>query len=73
MWKDLNVECEFYIEDAYRNWQKHYWPGAHIGISSGEPNMSDYTLILSSPERDNSTIVFGGEIYTGWLTHWGEK
>jgi hypothetical protein len=35
MWKDLGVECEFYIEDASKNWKKHYWPGAHIGISSG--------------------------------------
>ena len=33
MWKQLNIECEFYHEDAYRYWTKHYWPGAHVGIS----------------------------------------
>jgi hypothetical protein len=30
-------------------------------------------LISQNKKIANDTLVFGGEIYTGWMTHWGEK
>ncbi len=36
MWIALGIDCEWYIEDAARNWRKHYQSGLHVGLSGGE-------------------------------------
>lgn len=70
MWKELGANSEFYYADAYENWKKQYWKGAHIGISGGISH-SKYHLAQISKLRSKDSLIFGGEIYSGWLTHWG--
>jgi hypothetical protein len=59
MWVDLGIESEFYYEEAFSNWQRHYWPDAHIGISGGRHN-EEYHSIQISHLRTNKSLVFGG-------------
>lgn len=33
----------------------------------------DFAVVDISEKREETSLVFGGEIYTGWLTHWGEE
>ena len=74
MWKDLKVECQFYYEDAAEFAHFHYWPGAAIGLSGA--TSPQYYLRLRHEQRKvftPNTFIFGGEIYTGWMTHWREE
>jgi beta-galactosidase len=29
--------------------------------------------LINKPNLEKDTLIFGGEIYTGWMTHWGER
>lgn len=40
---------------------------------SGGNHESDFQLIKLSKSIDENALVFGGEIYSGWMTHWGER
>jgi beta-galactosidase len=40
-----------------------------MGVNGGV-NEADYD---TAKKLDPSVFIFGGEIYTGWLTHWGES
>lgn len=69
MWDDLGVECAQYYVDVVSNIEKSHWKGANIGINNGiVQSQYDYARTI-----EKNGLIFGGEIYTGWLTHWGEK
>lgn len=40
----------------------------NVGLSGGTKD-SEYSYVRSVEKKGD---IFGGEIYTGWLTHWGE-
>lgn len=69
IWRDLGVECAQYYVDAIQNIDKCYWTGANIGINNGI-KQEEYDYV---EENYETAYVFGGEIYSGWLTHWYEK
>jgi beta-galactosidase len=70
IWYDLGVDCEFYIEDPGAFWDVSYWNGAHIGLSETS-SLLRYVDIELSPKRNKDSLVFGGEVYSGWFTEWG--
>lgn len=70
LWKSLGVEGEFYYEDPGELWENNYWPGAHIGLSESS-DILKYLNIELSPRRSKSSLIFGGEVYSGWFTDWG--
>lgn len=45
MWKDLDVDCEFYIEDPGQGWKTSYWPKAHVGMSTTAATLLRYVDI----------------------------
>jgi DNA-binding winged helix-turn-helix (wHTH) protein len=48
---------------------KCHWLGANIGINDA---ISDIQFqYIKTFERKGYSL--GGEVYSGWLTHWGEK
>ena len=52
-------------------WQKNYWPGAHIAVSQTS-GLLKYLQLDLSPKLHPDSYVFGGEVYAGWFTDWGE-
>lgn len=68
MWKELDVICPEYYVDWIINIRKSHWEGANIGLNDGKFQIEfDY---IRSFEKVG--MIFGGEIYSGWLTHWQE-
>lgn len=67
MWRTLGVESEEYYVDTVVNLQKCHWSGANIGINDGISE-EQYTYARTFEKKG---MIFGGEIYSGWLTHWG--
>jgi beta-galactosidase len=50
------------------NLLKSHWEGANIGINDGvEQVQYDYAKSFA-----RKAFIFGGEIYSGWLTRWYE-
>jgi hypothetical protein len=68
MWKELNIVCAEYYVDWIINIRKSYWDGANIGINDGR-YQSEFDYVRSLEPQG---MIFGGEIYSGWLTHWQE-
>lgn len=68
MWHGLGVECDEYYVDTVSNLEKCHWSGANIGINNGISE-DQYTFARTF---ERTGMIFGGEIYSGWLTHWGE-
>lgn len=68
MWRDIGVECDEYYVDTVSNLNKCHWSGANIGINDG--NTEEQYVYARTLEKTG--LIFGGEIYSGWLTHWGE-
>ena len=48
---------------------KSHWQGANIGINDGVVEVYYDIAKIREPKGK----VFGGQIYTGWLTHWYEE
>lgn len=69
MWKDLNVTTEQYHADGPNLVQYSHWTGGNIGVN-GAIAESSYA---NAKSLDPNVFIFGGEIYPGWLTHWGES
>lgn len=68
MWNNLGINCEMYYVDWIINIQKCHWEGANIGLNNFNTQI-EYDYIRSF---ESTGIIFGGEIYSGWLTHWQE-
>ena len=70
LWKDLNVTDipEYYV-DWFENIEKCHWEGANIGINNGIVE----NQWVKTREMEPKGYLLGGEIYSGWLTHWGEQ
>ena len=69
IWDKLDIDCPHYYVDWPENITKCHWKGAHIGINNFLKK-EDHELVRSF-EKDGYTL--GGEIYSGWMTHWTEK
>lgn len=69
IWKDLGVTIDQYHADPTSALSKSHWPGGNMGVNNGVSE-ADYT---TAKKLDPSVYIFGGEIYPGWLTHWGEN
>lgn len=68
IWLELGVTTEQYHADPPCCIHKSHWKGGIIGVNNGN-SKDDYEL---ARKLDPDVFVFGGEIYTGWMTHWGE-
>jgi beta-galactosidase len=69
IWKRLIGDFEYYHADGDFGIPAGHAPGLNIGIN-GCLNLNTYkSTQLKYPD---AKMVFGGEIYPGWLTHWGE-
>ena len=69
IWSDLNVTIEQYHADTASVLKNSHWSGGNIGVNSANVE-SDYE---AAKKLDPNVYIFGGEIYPGWLTHWGEQ
>ena len=69
-WINQGIHGPFYTQDGLPELEKNKTnlPGAAIGLSGGE--VPD---ILQARERYPTAPVMCGELYPGWLTHWGEN
>ena len=47
---------------------KSHWDGANIGINNGI-TQSQWDFVRTFEKKG---YILGGEIYSGWLTHWYE-
>ncbi|MFI9722161.1 beta-galactosidase [Streptomyces sp. NPDC052396] len=69
LWVDGGVPGPFYTEDGL--WQVEInhtdVPGGAIGLSGG-----DAGSIANARTAFPTSPVMAGEVYPGWLTHWGE-
>lgn len=68
IWADLGVTTDQYHADPSYALSKSHWPGGNMGVNNGI-TQNDYNIAKS---LDPNVYIFGGEIYPGWLTHWGE-
>lgn len=68
IWKDLGVTTDQYHADPSSVLARSHWSGANMGVNNGVTD-NDYAI---AKKLDPSVYIFGGEIYPGWLTHWGE-
>jgi beta-galactosidase len=66
---DLGITIDQYHADPISGLAHSHWPGGNMGVNNGI-NDNDYTV---AKNLDLSVYIFGGEIYPGWLTHWGER
>ena len=67
MWHDLKIRTAEYYVDWFINIRKSYWPGASIGLNDAFTQVEvDYIHTSLDP----TAMVFGGEIYSGWITWW---
>lgn len=69
MWLTLGIQTDQYYVDTVDNLEKSHWDGANIGINDGNTEEKYLIARLIEPQG----LLFGGEIYSGWLTHWGEE
>lgn len=68
IWKDLGVTTDQYHADPSSVLARSHWAGGNMGVNNGVSD-NDYAI---AKKLDPSVYIFGGEIYPGWLTHWGE-
>lgn len=67
MWRDLGIITSEYYVDWIINIRKSHWRGANIGLNDAFTQVEiDYIKTTLEPRG----LVFGGEIYSGWLTFW---
>jgi beta-galactosidase len=70
LWLDAGVAGPFYTEDGLGQVEANHTnvPGGAIGLSGG-----DAGTIASCRQAFPDVPAFGGEVYPGWLTHWGDS
>ena len=67
MWHDLNIYTSEYYVDWFINIRKSYWPGASIGLNDA---FTQFQIDYIHTSLDPNAMVFGGQIYSGWITFW---
>ncbi|WP_412538771.1 beta-galactosidase [Longispora sp. K20-0274] len=68
-WIDAGITGPFYTQDGLSQVVANHTnvPGGAIGLSGGD------AAAIASARRSFPTVpAMGGEVYPGWLTHWGE-
>lgn len=70
IWLDHGIQGPFYTEDGLGQVEANHTnvPGGAIALSGGDPNS-----IAACRQRFPDVPAFGGEVYPGWLTHWGDS
>ena len=68
IWSSLNVTVEQYHADTSSSISKSHWQGGNIGVNAANSE-NNYA---AAKAIDPYVFIFGGEIYPGWMTHWGE-
>lgn len=66
IWKDLDIKTNEYYVDWPWFIKKCHWEGAHVGVNNFSSTLHEKQVRLF----EKKGIVMGGEIYTGWMTHW---
>lgn len=69
LWTALGIPGPFYTEDGLGQVEANHTnvPGGAIGLSGG-----NVQAVLEAQQAFPGVPSFGGEVYTGWLTHWGD-
>lgn len=69
VWIDNGIDGPFYTEDGLGQVEGNHTnvPGGAIGLSGG-----DAGTIAACRAAFPTVPAFGGEVYPGWLTHWGD-
>ncbi|MEV4616947.1 beta-galactosidase [Kitasatospora sp. NPDC049258] len=70
LWRDGGIEGPFYTQDGPAEVQRNRTvvSGGAIGLSGGT------AASIDAVHRSFPTVpVFAGEVYPGWLTHWGDS
>lgn len=70
LWTDRGIRGPFYTEDGLSQLERNHTnvPGGAIALSGGDPES-----IATAREEFPSVPAMGGEVYSGWLTHWGDS
>jgi beta-galactosidase len=70
LWIDGGIDGAFYTEDGLGQVEANHTnvPGGAIALSGG-----DAGTIASCRQAFPDAPAFGGEVYPGWLTHWGDS
>ncbi|WP_329259927.1 beta-galactosidase [Actinoallomurus sp. NBC_01490] len=69
LWIDHGVDGPFYTEDGLSQLERNHTkvPGGAIALSGG-----DASSIAAAREAYPAVPAMAGEVYPGWLTHWGD-
>ncbi len=69
LWRDNGIDAPFYTEDGLVQLQQNRSnvPGGAIALSNGDANQ-----IRHARRAYRDVPVMAGEVYPGWLTHWGD-
>lgn len=70
LWLDGGVDGPFYTEDGLGQVENNHTnvPGGAIALSGGNAG-----TIASCRQAFPTVPAMGGEVYPGWLTHWGDS
>ncbi|MGI5229517.1 beta-galactosidase [Actinoallomurus sp. CA-142502] len=70
LWIDHGVDGPFYTEDGLSQLQRDHTnvPGGAIALSGG-----DASSIAAARAAYPAVPAMAGEVYPGWLTHWGDS
>jgi beta-galactosidase len=69
LWVRGGIDGPFYTEDGLGQVENNHTnvPGGAIGLSGG-----DAGSVAACRKQFPDVPAFGGEVYPGWLTHWGD-
>jgi beta-galactosidase len=69
LWRQHGIDGPFYTEDGFAQLQQNgsNVPGGAIALSNGDANQ-----IHLARQAYRDVPVMAGEVYPGWLTHWGD-
>ncbi|RJQ75732.1 beta-galactosidase [Pseudonocardiaceae bacterium YIM PH 21723] len=70
LWQDNGIDGPFYTQDSLGFAEQNHTvvPGGAIGLSGG-----DAAQIARCRKSFPDVPALSGELYPGWLTHWGDK
>lgn len=69
IWRDLGIHMHEYYVDWMLNIKNSYQPGITIGINNFL-NQAQYNYVRKFAPH---SYILGGEVYSGWLSHWHEE
>ena len=71
MWETAGIEIPFYTADGATPYMLEAGsiPGCAIGLDPG----TNERHFAEAAKLGRNAPVFCGELYPGWLTHWGES